>query len=44
MTATYRAMLEKIKQQPAEVFQRRIRLGWWEKIRIAARAMWARLR
>jgi 15-cis-phytoene synthase len=42
MTATYRAMLEKIKQQPAEVFQRRIRLAWWEKIRIAGRAMWGR--
>ncbi len=42
MTATYRAMLEKIKQRPAEVFQRRIRLSWWEKIRIAARAICAR--
>lgn len=42
MSATYRAMLAKIKQRPAEVFQRRVRLTRWEKLRIAAGAMWGR--
>ncbi|HEY2760910.1 MAG TPA: phytoene/squalene synthase family protein [Pirellulales bacterium] len=34
MTATYRALLTKIKQSPAEIFKRRIRLSAWEKARI----------
>ncbi|HEY2827234.1 MAG TPA: phytoene/squalene synthase family protein, partial [Pirellulales bacterium] len=39
MTATYRAVLAKIKRRPEEVFQRRIRLSRWEKARIAAGAL-----
>jgi phytoene synthase len=39
MTATYRAVLEKIKRRPEEVFRRRIRLSRWEKTRIAAGAI-----
>jgi phytoene synthase len=42
MTATYRAVLAKIKREPEEVFRRRIRLRWWEKTRIAAGAMFVR--
>jgi 15-cis-phytoene synthase len=42
MTATYRAVLEKIKRNPADVFRRRIRLSPWEKTRIAAGALWAK--
>jgi phytoene synthase len=42
MTATYRAVLAKIKRHPAEVFRRRIRLSPWEKTRIAAGALLAR--
>jgi phytoene synthase len=42
MSATYRAMLAKIKQRPEDVFQRRVRLSRWEKLRIAAGAMWGR--
>ena len=44
MSATYRAVLAKIKQHPAEVFRRRIRLSGWEKARIAAGALFARSR
>jgi len=42
MTATYRAVLAKIKRRPADVFRRRIRLSPWEKARIAAGALLAR--
>jgi len=41
ITATYHALLEKIRRQPGEVFVRRIRLGWPQKLAIAARWMWA---
>jgi 15-cis-phytoene synthase len=42
MSATYRAVLAKIKQRPADVLRRRIRLSGWEKARIAAGAIFAR--
>lgn len=42
MVATYRALLEKIKRQPADVFHRRIRLSRWEKLRIASGALFSR--
>ena len=32
ITATYHALLEKIRRRPAEVFVRRIRLGWPQKL------------
>lgn len=39
MASTYRALLQKIKRQPTAVFFRRVRLSRWEKIRIAAKAL-----
>ncbi len=42
MAATYRRLLEKIKLRQAEVFERRIRLSWWEKLRIASAAVLTR--
>lgn len=39
MASTYGALLKKIKHHPAAVFSRRIRLSRWEKIRIAAKAL-----
>jgi phytoene synthase len=39
MATTYRLLLSKIKQQPSAVFAKRIRLSRWEKLRIAARAL-----
>jgi len=41
ITATYHALLEKIRQEPGAVFVRRIRLGWPQKLAIAARWVWA---
>jgi 15-cis-phytoene synthase len=42
MTATYRAVLAKIKRRPTDVFLRRMRLSPWEKAGIAARALLTR--
>jgi phytoene synthase len=39
MTSTYRALLNRIKRRPENVFRRRIRITGWEKLRIAARAV-----
>jgi 15-cis-phytoene synthase len=41
MTATYHAVLEKIKRRPADVLHRRIRLRPLKKARIAVGALWA---
>jgi phytoene synthase len=43
MTETYRTLLHKIRCRPEDVFHRRIRITKWEKLRIAARALTARL-
>jgi phytoene synthase len=40
ITATYHALLAEIRRKPGEVFVRRIRLGWPQKLAIAARWMW----
>ena len=37
MTATYHALLRQIARQPADVFQRRIRLTRFKKLQLAAR-------
>jgi phytoene synthase len=40
MFATYRALLDKVSEQRAELLQHRIRIGRWHKVWIAARALW----
>ena len=42
MTETYRALLDKIRSRPADVFHRRIRIGRLQKLLIAARAVASR--
>ena len=42
MMETYRALLHKIRSRPADVFHRRIRIGKWEKLKIASRAILSR--
>jgi len=42
MTQTYRALLDKIRSRPGNVFHRRIRISRWEKLLIAARAVVSR--
>lgn len=42
MWSTYHGLLEKIKRHDGDVWTRRIRLGRWQKLRIAARALLAR--
>ena len=37
MTATYHALLQEIARRPRQVLSRRVRLGRWQKLRIAAR-------
>ncbi len=39
MASTYGMLLEKIKQQPAAVFSQRVCLSRWEKVQIAAKAL-----
>jgi phytoene synthase len=39
MTATYHALLQRIARRPRQVVARRVRLGRWQKLRIAARWM-----
>jgi phytoene synthase len=42
MSATYRALLQKISRDPARVFRRRVRLSRWEKMQIAMDAFFLR--
>lgn len=42
MTATYQSLLKKIIRHPAAIFAHRVRLGAFEKVRIAATSIWSR--
>ena len=39
MLATYRGLLEEIRDSGGDVYRRRVRLPWWRKVRIAAHSI-----